>query len=493
AHSKLINGKPVSTQGIFRDVTSRKRAEGQIVHLNSVLQALRGVNQLITRESNRERLIQQSCDILVSARGYEKAWILLVDENKNPVSVAGADLGEEFQDFLDRLKSGQYPPYINELWTKERSVITYDQSGNPHKECAFAGEYSDQGIYRCRLEYNGRIFGALGLTLPPDTISNEGELGLFLELCGDISFALATIEKEEERRRVEKELRESRTRLAEAQHIAHIGSWELDIGSNTMAWSDEVYRIFNMRPRKLKITHEAFVSNIHRDDREMVRKSYDESVKTKTPYNIVYRLLLKGGSLKYVNEKCETYYNEKGKPVRSIGTVQDITERRQVEDARKASEEKLRQMFESITDGITVVGMDFKIIQLNQATVRMHGYASKKELMGRNAFELIAEKDHAQISGHMQRLLKDGFIKNVEYTFLTRDGKEFPAELSAALLKDSQGNNEGFITVAKDITERKTMEEQLLLADRLASVGELASGIAHELNNPLTGIIGLSQ
>jgi two-component system NtrC family sensor kinase len=93
----------------------------------------------------------------------------------------------------------------------------------------------------------------------------------------------------------------------------------------------------------------------------------------------------------------------------------------------------------------------------------------------------------------MQRLLKDGFVKNVEYTFLTRDGREFPAELSAALLKDSLGNNEGFITIAKDITERKTMEEQLLLADRLASVGELASGIAHELNNPLTGIIGLSQ
>jgi two-component system NtrC family sensor kinase len=333
----------------------------------------------------------------------------------------------------------------------------------------------------------------LGLTLPSDTIASEEELGLFLELCSDISFALATIEKEEERQRVEKELRESQARLANAQHIAHIGSWELDIVSNKIIWSDEAYRIFNVRPQKFEATYEAFLSNIHPDDREMVNREYKESVKAKTPYNIVHRLLLKDGSIRYVNERCETYYNKKGQPVRSIGTVQDITERRQIEDALKASEKKLRQMFESITDSIAVMDMDLKIIQMNKAAIRMHGYKNKKELLGRNAFDLIAEKERTQVSGHMQRMMKDGFIKNLEYTLLTKDGREFPAELSAAIIKDSFGNNEGFISISKDITERKTMEEQLLLADRLASVGELASGIAHELNNPLTGIIGLSQ
>jgi len=84
-------------------------------------------------------------------------------------------------------------------------------------------------------------------------------------------------------------------------------------------------------------------------------------------------------------------------------------------------------------------------------------------------------------------------VKDIEYTLLTKDGREFPAELSAAVLSDGSGIPIGFIGITKDITERKKMEEQLILTDRLASVGELASGIAHELNNPLTGVIGLSQ
>jgi PAS domain S-box-containing protein len=188
AHSRFIDEKPISTQGIFRDVTTRKRAEERIAHLNSLLRALRDVNQLITRESDREHLIQKSCDILVRTRGYERAWILLVDEDKNPLSVAGADLGEESPAFIEQMRSGIYPECVKQLWNQKNPLLVYNNPGVQHKECILASRHSNRGVYRCRLEYEDKVYGMLGVTIPSQALSDEEEKDLFLELCGDISF-----------------------------------------------------------------------------------------------------------------------------------------------------------------------------------------------------------------------------------------------------------------------------------------------------------------
>jgi two-component system NtrC family sensor kinase len=171
----------------------------------------------------------------------------------------------------------------------------------------------------------------------------------------------------------------------------------------------------------------------------------------------------------------------------------DITERKRMEETLGESREELRKMFESVTDGIAVIDLNGVITEVNQRTVEMHGFGSKDELLGKSALELVAPRDHERVAANMRKALKGGQIRGVEYTLLKADGSEFFGELSTSVLKDASGNLVGHITIAKNITERKRMEEQLMLTDRLASVGELASGIAHELNNPLTSVIGFSQ
>lgn len=146
-----------------------------------------------------------------------------------------------------------------------------------------------------------------------------------------------------ERKKADEVLRRSEASLAEAQRMTHIGNWELDLISNTLTWSDEIYRMFGLEPRQFGATYEAFLDNIHPDDREMVNQAYTESVNSRVPYNIVHRLLLKDGTLKYVNERCKTFYDEKGKPIRSIGMVQDITERKQAEKDREELQTQLQQ------------------------------------------------------------------------------------------------------------------------------------------------------
>jgi PAS domain S-box-containing protein len=156
----------------------------------------------------------------------------------------------------------------------------------------------------------------------------------------------------------------------------------------------------------------------------------------------------------------------------------------------RESEEKLKSIFAASPDAITATDLNGNIIECSEQTLKIHGYSSKKELIGKSSLKLIAKKDHQKALENLTKTFERGSIKNVEYTFVTKDGREFPSELSASIIRDASGNPLGFVAVTKDITERKRMEQQLLKSERFAAIGELATMVGHDLRNPLTGIAG---
>jgi PAS domain S-box-containing protein len=158
----------------------------------------------------------------------------------------------------------------------------------------------------------------------------------------------------------------------------------------------------------------------------------------------------------------------------------------------KQSEEKLRSIFSSSSNAITVTDLNGKVIDCNQETLEIHGFSSKEEVIGRNAFTFISKKDKIKAMQNMKKTLQKGQVKDVEYTLMTKDGREFPAEISVSVIKDYSGNPTSLVNITKDITERKRLEEQLINSERLMVIGELASSIAHELRNPL-GVINNSS
>ena len=149
--------------------------------------------------------------------------------------------------------------------------------------------------------------------------------------------------RELERKAAEDVLRRSESSLAEAQRIAHLGNWELDLVSKVLTWSPEIFRIFEIDPAQFGATYEAFLAAIHPDDRAMVDRAFTDSVANRKPYDIVHRLLMQDGRVKYVNEKCETHYAPDGKPIRALGTVHDITERQRAEEQVRALNQELEQ------------------------------------------------------------------------------------------------------------------------------------------------------
>lgn len=129
-----------------------------------------------------------------------------------------------------------------------------------------------------------------------------------------------------ERKIIEQNLRISEKLLKEAQTIAKIGHWELNLKTGDLDWSDEIYRIFGLQPQGFIATYEALIEKIHPDDREKVNTIFKESVEKQSQYQVEHRILLSDASEKWVLEKGHTEYNDQGEPVRSVGTVQDITE-----------------------------------------------------------------------------------------------------------------------------------------------------------------------
>ena len=163
--------------------------------------------------------------------------------------------------------------------------------------------------------------------------NDEGDIINFLSIREDVTALKKT----------KQELLISNEKLKEAGKIAQLGHWELDHISNKLIWSDETFRIFSLNPKEFEPFRETFYKKIHPEDRDKVREAFLNSLETKKKYKIEHRILLKSGEVKYALQKGVTHYDDTGKPIRSIGTIQDITESKKVEQKLIKSKEKAEE------------------------------------------------------------------------------------------------------------------------------------------------------
>ncbi|OGR00171.1 MAG: hypothetical protein A2505_03210 [Deltaproteobacteria bacterium RIFOXYD12_FULL_55_16] len=190
------------------------------------------------------------------------------------------------------------------------------------------------------------VTGAMGEGRAVETIK-QGAIDYILKdrlgrLPAAVQRALEEKALRAQKREDEAALRRSEASLNEAQHLAQIGSWELDLAHDRLLWSAETYRIFEIDPAAFGATYADFLDAIHPDDRDFVDHAYTSSLSDNQPYDIVHRLLLPDGRVKYVNERCNTQFDAAGQPLRSLGTVQDITKRQAAENEIKHLNRTLR-------------------------------------------------------------------------------------------------------------------------------------------------------
>lgn len=264
----------------------------------------------------------------------------------------------------------------------------------------------------------------------------------------------------------EERLRHSEARLKEVQCLAQIGDWELDLQTNILLWSDEIYRIFEVDSATFRASYEGFLDLVHPDDREMVDRVYSDSIGQQTPYDITHRLLMKNGRIKVVHERGVTHYFPDGTPSRSVGTVQDITERKQAEEALRLSRERLHQALQASGTGLWEWNTETGEVSFSKEWKSQLGYG-ESELP--DSFETWAsrlhpdDRDQAILYAQRYRDNPVGVFRQ-DFRLRHKDGSYRWIDSHASFVTEADGRRIRLLGSHTDITERKQAEDALQLA-----------------------------
>jgi len=310
----------------IRDIMDRLKAEERPEHLNTVLLAIRKVNQLIVREKDSKRLIKGACDELVATRGYFNAWIALLDESGSLVTTAEAGLGNNFKPMVEMLKRGELPSCEQNALRQSGVMITEDPLSTC-TDCPLSRIYGDHWGMTTRLEHEGKVYGVLSVSISGGPTVDEEEQTLFLEVASDIAFALHSIELEEERKQAEEALGTSEERYRAVVENA---------AEAIVVAQDNMLKFCNARTMEMtgyseeELVAKSFVELIHPDDRQMVFKRHKRRLKgEKVSPDYSFRVINKDGGVRW-GEISTVVITWDGRPA-TLNFLRDVTERKLLE------------------------------------------------------------------------------------------------------------------------------------------------------------------
>lgn len=261
-----------------------------------------------------------------------------------------------------------------------------------------------------------------------------------------------------------KEIKLNEERLNEAQHLTKLGYWEWDILNNTIHWSDEVYNIFNVSKDNV-ITFDKFLSFVHNDDKDFVIQSVNDALYQNKEYDIDHRIVLPNGEIRYCHEKSKVEFNSEKKPIKMIGTVQDITDRKLIELALQESENKFRTLTEKSLVGIYII-QDNVFKYLNEAALKIIDYPPDEiiDKLGPADISISEYKNIAQ--NNIDKRIK-GEVSSIQYEdiIITKSGQEKIVDILGTIT--TFNNKPAIIGTFIDITERKKFEEEIFNVNQL--------------------------
>ncbi|HEY6006927.1 MAG TPA: PAS domain S-box protein, partial [Geobacteraceae bacterium] len=344
------------------------------------------------------------------------------------------------------------------------------------------------------------VFG----TFLPTVFDSQGKKTCRLRLStGDLQplfvriEAMATASGEEclavlvditEKKRAEQALSESEYNLAKAQSMTHVGSWSFDPATSAVKASDELLRI--MRLGREETTQEAFAAAVHPEDLDNVMEHLRLGIEHGKSYEIEHRLLFGDGTSRWVYTIVEPSVNSAGTVVRLYGTTQDITERKQAEVELRNKTNELQAIFDSISDGITVYDQNGLLQHHNLIVPQLY---PGKIVPGKSCRDIFHPESPAlPRECPVERALRGERVESSHVS--VRDGhKTLYLDITATPIKDALGEKNRALVFFRDISEKRLQEMHLIQTEKMSSIGVLATGIAHEINNPLTSVAGCAE
>lgn len=442
-------------RGIMVDITERKKVEEEV---SAHLLRLQSLSELaLTLSGDRIEVFEQIARMLgdlfkvnvvcLSHIRGDQLYFLAVYEN----GVVSRDVG-------------QCPLYVTPCATVEKTkdLRMYDkvaerfpgamflQDHHAYAYCGFPAFDNEGNVVAviCLLDEGPHEF----------TQEDQNVLRIFGQRIG---MELDLQNQQVQRKQAADELCGSEARLKEAQRIAHVGSWELDLGKKQLMWSEEGYRILEINPNEGVSSYEATLDRVHPEDRELVKRVYSNSVQNKTPFAFMHRLLMPDGRMKWVQCRCETFYDDQGNPIRSVGTTQDISDRVQAEEALRESEAQLKTLTEAIPQMLWTAKPDGALDYVSQQLLDYCGCTSE-QLLEWNWADFLHPEDVPGTAEKWEKTCEAGLPYENDFR-LRRADLSYRWFIARALpSKDETGKIVKWFGTCTDIMERKEAEEKLI-------------------------------
>ncbi|MFZ5630495.1 MAG: PAS domain S-box protein [Spirochaetota bacterium] len=227
------------------------------------------------------------------------------------------------------------------------------------------------------------------------------------------------------RKEAELRLIESERSLQDAQRIAKIGRWELDLMANQLHWSQSIYDIFEINPKRFGATYEAFLNAVHPEDRATVNKAYTNSLVTRKPYALEHRLLMPDGRVKWVKETCRTDYDAQGKAIRSVGVLQDITDMKEAEAELRFVQRVLSNTSEVARIGGWELNLLSNRLYWSDVVKQIHGVKQNYEPKLETALTFYSKgADHDAISHAVTEAMRHGTAFDLDLRLVRTDKRQ---------------------------------------------------------------------